>query len=370
MLKVGICHQNLARGDAIGNDIAGAYRLLEQLGLYPTILCEFHDRKLEAEFRLKTLANAQDASDSYDLLLYHHSISWALGERLIESYGGPIVLKYHNVTPPEFFAPYTTVYEQACREAQEQIKRLAQGDWVAFWQADSEFNAEELRSFGVPDGLISVVPPFNRIGELIFLSNQAHYSRDEPVKLLFVGRRVPNKGHKHLIKILHAYIELFSSSVLLQIVGREDRELRVYSAELTELASELGVSSSIDWRSHVSQEEIRELFLMSHVYLNTSEHEGFCVPLIEAQAAGLPLITFDTTASKETIGPNQLAYPVPDTEEDYDLLAGLVHEVVHNKRLRMALQLQGFLNAFTRFSGEAIENKFVASLEPILREAF
>ncbi|HUV12089.1 MAG TPA: hypothetical protein VMY18_00530, partial [Acidobacteriota bacterium] len=168
MLKVGICHQTLACDDAIGNDIAGAYRLFERMGCSPTLLCEFSEKRLESEYRIQHVSDGRSASKPLNLLLYHHSISWPRGEDLVESFSGPVVVKYHNVTPPEFFEPFAPIVAQACREAREQTKRLARQPGVELWQADSNFNADELRSIDVPETRIAVVPPFNRIGEFFY----------------------------------------------------------------------------------------------------------------------------------------------------------------------------------------------------------
>ena len=81
------------------------------------------------------------------------------------------------------------------------------------------------------------------------------------------------------------------------------------------------------WLARLSDEDLRDAFAESHVYLNLSEHEGFCVPLVEAQAIGLPVVAGDATAVKETAGEGQLVVPLPSSQDDYDLIAGLVMEV-------------------------------------------
>src|SRR2546423_2961923 len=101
--KVAICHQGFASGDAIGNDMAGMYRLLEQIGMEPTIVCEWN-----------SYGDNLRVSDSRSLdwkqlclIIYHHSQYWAFGERLFDEAVCPVVVKYHNITPSHFFQPYS-----------------------------------------------------------------------------------------------------------------------------------------------------------------------------------------------------------------------------------------------------------------------
>src|SRR6185295_10862184 len=107
---------------------------------------------------------------------------------------------------------------------------------------------------------------------------------------------------RHLLHMLDSYVRLFSDNVKLRIVGAADEQLRGYTEELLALANRLGVARHVDWLTHISNDELDKLFRRSHVYVNASEHEGFCVPIIEAQAIGLPVVTVDSTAIKETAG--------------------------------------------------------------------
>jgi glycosyltransferase involved in cell wall biosynthesis len=367
-IKVGILHRSVCVGDAIGNDILGSYRLLEVLGFVPEIVCEFPDKKIPPIFQLNADLTPERVRNAYDMLIYHHSVNWPDGEQVIDAFPGSIVIKYHNITPAEFFSPYTPSYEAVCRQGREQTKRFAQGGKVTLWQSDSTFNFDDLSAAGVSASINTVVPPFNRITELSRVSHGAVYGPGQQIDLLFVGRQVPNKGHRHLLYIISSYVRLYSGNIKLRVVGSVDDQFARYSYELKALSNQLGVTGHVEWLSHVSNQELDDLFRSSHVYVNASEHEGFCVPIIEAQAIGLPVITVDTTALRETTGINQLVCPLPHGAEDYDVMAGLVHEVATNSALRKSLIRHGFKNVHDRFFREPIENLFVGSLEPVLRK--
>jgi glycosyltransferase involved in cell wall biosynthesis len=330
-------------------------------------LCEFSNKSIEQSFRVDHNLDPQHVSTTYDILLFHHSIEWLDGEAIINAFSGPIVAKYHNITPAEFFKPYSPRYEQICRAGREQSARLVAGDRVMLWQADSSYNAEELRKLGVSPQRLAVVPPFNRIIQSIFKRHNADYRDGQRVELLFVGRRSPNKGHRHLVHILDSYTQLFSRNVILRIVGNVDEVLGSYSDEMLALAGRLGVTQHIEWLTHISDDEVTGLFRSSHVYVNASEHEGFCVPIVEAQSIGLPIVTANAAAVEETAGDNQIVCRPPICNDDYDLMAGLIHDVVTNHQLRDQLVRSGFRNAYERFLPDTIEDLFVSSLEPVWR---
>jgi len=366
---ISICHRGVVNGDAIGNDIVGTYRLLERMGFSPTVLCEMANENIRQSLRVDHNLDPRHVSTTYDCLIYHHSIEWLDGEAIINAFAGPIIAKYHNITSPEFFKPYATKHEQDCRAGRDQTARLVVADKVMLWQADSAYNAEELKALGVSPKRLVVVPPFTRISDTLSSRHCAAYSDGQRVELLFVGRRSPNKGHRHLLYILNSYVQLFSRNVTLKIVGGVDDLLSRYSDELLALADRLGVAPHIQWLTDISDDKIDDLFRSSHVYVSASEHEGFCVPIVEAQSIGLPVITANTTAVRETAGANQIVCPLPACADDYDLMAGLIHEVVTNHHLRNQLVRHGFRNAYERFSQETTEDLFVSSLEPIWRMA-
>ena len=139
----------------------------------------------------------QSVAEAFDLIIYHHSIEWPLGEQCLERFGRPVIVKYHNITPAAFFEPYTARYFDACVRGRAQTQRMTR--LGVHWLGDSAFNAQEIRALGVADADISVLAPFTRCDELLMANNRAEYDAVRPIEALFVGRRAPNKGHRHLL---------------------------------------------------------------------------------------------------------------------------------------------------------------------------
>jgi glycosyltransferase involved in cell wall biosynthesis len=301
------------------------------------------------------------------LLLYHHSVHWVAGEELVRAFGGSVVAKYHNITPAAFFEPYTPFHASKCGDGREQTARLVALPNIVRWQSDSQFNSDEIGSLGVPAESRAVVPPFNRLDQMFREVHQASYRVEGPFTALFIGRRVPNKGHLHILRTLAAWNDLFPATPLrCRIFGAVDSYLGSYYAELAAMEASLGLEGCVEWVGHVPDGHVEDALRTSHIYLNLSEHEGFCVPLVEAQAVGLPTLSTNVSALPETAGANQINVPIPSTPGDYDYIAGLVHEVCSSGPLRNTLVHAGCRNAFERFTQQPIETRFLEDLAPML----
>jgi glycosyltransferase involved in cell wall biosynthesis len=146
-----------------------------------------------------------------------------------------------------------------------------------------------------------------------------------------------------------------------------DSELERYRREIVTMIASLGLQKHVQIREHCSNDEALRLFQRSHVYLACSEHEGFCVPVIEAQAIGLPLVAANVCAVGETAGDKQLLPPPPTNKIDYSFYAGLINELIRNKDLRSQVVSAGYKNARERFTNEPLENIFVGAINDLIR---
>jgi glycosyltransferase involved in cell wall biosynthesis len=355
-VKVAICHQVFSYGDAIGNDMAGMYRLLQRLGMEPVIVCDWNSQN--GGFRI----SAPAATDwkSFEIIIYHHSLYWELGEELIFHSACPIVFKHHNITPPRFFEPYSEHYYNVCAQGREQTKVFA-ADKRHVWLSDSHFSKEELVEAGVDADPIRVVPPFNRVGQLLPLRSKADYS-SVAIELLFVGRIAPNKGHLHLLRVACVLMSEFSRPIKARIVGALDPALDDYYDRIVRDINDFGLFGHVEVLPHCGDNELIELYRRSHLYVCLSEHEGFNVPIIEAQAVGLPVLGAGAGATGETAGPGQLFAEVPRSAAADYFYASLIEEVFTDRNLRAQLTLAGEHNVRERFTDEVIENAFISAI--------
>jgi glycosyltransferase involved in cell wall biosynthesis len=360
---IAIAHGAVASGDAIGNDILGMYRLFSSMGLETLLLAESFNDGLAR--RLRTVELAVAGRVTADLLIYHHSIYWELGEQLLDRFRGQVVFRYHSVTPPSFFHPYSALLTQLCADGIKQTGHLIKRFGRSFWLADSGFNRNELITSGAHPDRVFVVPPFNIAEQFLSQPTGSH----PPVRVLFVGRFAPNKGHRDLVRIVHSYVSQFGSDIELNIVGPTNMvHLGGYVQEVQGMIDDLGLRNHVRIISAVPFEALRELFRNSSVFLSCSRHEGFCLPAIEAQAAGLPVVGVNAGALAETLGANQIVCEAPDSPEDYQFLALVIRELGSNAELRETVIRNGYRNVTTRFTNEVIENALITRLLPVLRD--
>jgi glycosyltransferase involved in cell wall biosynthesis len=361
-LNVAICHQGFAGGDAIGNDIVGMYRLLEQCGFYPTVICEWKSQ-IEA---IRTISPEEMIINDFDLIVYHHSLFWQSGRQIVEAARCPIIFKYHNITPAVFFRPYSERYANICAAGARQTECLVQLKAKHIWLADSEYNKADLVQTGADPAHVFVVPPFNRSERLLRTTHIADYTAPKATWGC-VGRLVPNKGHLHVLRIAAAFLTAFHRDFEVLIIGQHDAEFASYYREIQELIANLGIVDHVDFVMSPSDELIRDFYRSSHIYLCCSEHEGFCVPIVEAQAAGLPVIAAATTAVADTVGEEQFVLPLPQEERDYFVYAALINELLDEPSIRRHIVEAGYRNVRGRFSDESIENAFLGRIYDFIR---
>ncbi len=336
--------------------MAGMYRLLQRLGMEPVIVCDWNSQK--DGFRI----SAPAATDwkSFEIIIYHHSQYWELGEELIHHSACPIVFKHHNITPARFFKPYFEHYYNVCAQGREQTKVFA-ADKRHAWLSDSNFSKQELAEDGLEPDRIRVVAPFNRVSQLLQLQSEANFNSDI-IELLFVGRISPNKGHLHLLRVACVLMSEFARPIKLRIVGTLDPALNSYYDHIVRHISDLGLGDHAEILPHCGDNELIELYRRTHLYICLSAHEGFNVPIIEAQAVGLPVLGAAAGATGETAGPGQLFSEVPRSAEADYFYASLIEEVFTDKNLRAQLTLAGEHNVRERFTDEVIENAFVSAI--------
>ncbi|MDC3335819.1 glycosyltransferase family 4 protein [Opitutales bacterium] len=366
-VHIAICHEFIHDKDAIGRDIFGMAKLLTGLGFKVTAVGgaieSFLYGVVDACLHVDNFS-----SSKFDALIYHHSTFWEEGEEILGKFTGPLLIRYHNVTPSFFFSKYSSRLEEQCIKGVKQTRFLIEHNSSAFWASDSKFNKEELIELGVVADRVKIVAPFNNTSFSPVLENNLKKHKRRLFRVIFVGRTVPNKRIDSLLRVVASYIKEFDNQIVLDLVGNQHPEMSSYFDEIRDLVANLQIEEFVHWHGFLSDQEVDKLYRNSDAFLCMSEHEGFCVPLIEAQSVGLPVVACDAGAVSETLGEEQLVSKPPHTDEDYLLYAHLINEVRTNEELRNNLKEQGYRNYMERFSKEKIADSFVEALEPVLRQ--
>jgi len=261
-----------------------------------------------------------------DLLVLHYSGYGRDLEPVFEASARTLLL-YHNVTPEEWFWPYEPVEAVVCKLGREQLRELgAVADRLA---GVSEYNAAELREVtGRGAKVIPVLFDPNRLGP------PGPDDRPGPPTILFVGRLAPHKRQDLIIRAF-ARLRRRRPDARLVLVGTPLSP--AYGRELERLAEQLA-PGSVTFESYLSSHELAERYRSAHVLLCLSEHEGFCIPLLEAFHFGLPVVARDAAAVGEVVGD---AGVLLDPADGPDTVAALLDIVLGDQELRTELARRG-----------------------------
>ncbi|HEX2726772.1 MAG TPA: glycosyltransferase family 4 protein, partial [Beijerinckiaceae bacterium] len=178
--------------------------------------------------------------------------------------------------------------------------------------------------------------------------------------ILFVGGLRPNKGHLRALDAFAAYRQMSTRPARLFFVGSFDPHLASYVEELKTKVTDLGLESSVIFARSVTPAQLRSFYYMASAFLCVSEHEGFCVPLVESMFFRVPVVAWDTTAVGDTLGDAGILLPSAHPEP----LAKALDEVIENPLLARGLADKGRERYEARFTTRAIR----ANLESLLDE--
>ena len=344
---------SLSEGDAIGHHVLALQTLLRRWGHVSEIYAQHIHPRFKAGVHFYT--HYREISSPDHILLYHFSIGSEVTS-FLASLPDRIVLFYHNITPEHYFQGINARVADRCRRGRWELKRLA--GQVELALGVSEFNRQELSEMGF--GRTGVVPILLDLSRYDYPTNpdllRAWAGR---TLLLHVGRIAPNKRIEDLLKIL-AYSCRLDPNVHLLLVGT-DVDMEAYSQALRHLARRLGVAEAVTFTGRVRDEDLPTYYRLAACYVTMTEHEGFCVPLLEAMHLGCPIVAYASAAVQETLG----GAGVLVRERDHPLIAEVIYHLVTTHELRELL-IRGQRQRFQAFSPEVVQARFKMALEGLL----
>ncbi len=284
-------------GDAISNDLLELQRILRSWGCRSEIFTDpaFTSPTMRGIARDYREFEAEDKPDA--VMLFHFSI----GTRLTEWFAGlqaHKVMKYHNITPARFFAATDTRTSRALEQGRRKLAEFARVPELAL--AASAYSERELVEAGYRrTGVLPNAINFAALDEPPDPAMLARLS-DNATNVLFVGRVTPNKKFEDIIEAFFFFQKTARLRSRLVLAGAMD-PLDRYAGYLRGLVRELDVRDVVFTR-HVTQAELNACYRAADIFLCMSEHEGFCIPLVEAMHFGVPIVAYDQEAVRETLG--------------------------------------------------------------------
>jgi glycosyltransferase involved in cell wall biosynthesis len=314
-------------GDAIGNSTLSLHKYLLGKGIDSRIISLTIDENMRD--KASFFKDYRENPESIKIL--HFAVPSELTDFFIKTKGKKVMV-YHNITPARFFVGFSDEFVKFTNEGRNHLKRLKDSFDMSI--ADSEYNAQELRELSF--GNVFVFPIMINFEEYSKPFNKPYYNllNDERKNIIFVGRISPNKKIEDLIKVLFFYKKFISPSIRLIVAGNT-ATLPKYFYSVRDLASRFFLTSDdIVFTGHIPFDELLSVYKLGDIFLSMSEHEGFCLPLIESCCFQVPIIAYDAGAVSETM--NEAGIIVKN--KNYEYIAGLVDEVIFNKKLNSKLK--------------------------------
>ncbi|MBE6970005.1 MAG: glycosyltransferase [Ruminococcaceae bacterium] len=342
----------LTAGDAVSNDARALQRLLRRWDAKTEIYAEnigatLPDGAVKRAARMPALGKD-------DVLIYHMSIGSDLSMKVDELCCRKIMI-YHNITPPEFFEPYNEGAALSCRTGLAELHRLRHS--FDYCIADSDFNRRCLVEAGYtcPIDVCPVLIPFSDYDAPADEYTLKQYG-DGRTNILFVGRIAPNKCQQDVIAAFAAYQRLYDAEARLILAGGSGG-MESYERQLRRYVRGLG-ARHVTFTGHIPFAELLAYYRTASAFLCMSEHEGFCVPLLEAMHFGVPVAAFDAAAVGETLGEGGILL----RDKNRESCARVLHDMIGSGEL-----VQRGKTRLADFAPEKVERCFTAFFESFLK---
>jgi len=284
----------IIRGDAMSNNALLLDHTFKSAGINSRIYAINIEKELKKDvFIFKKLPKL----NKNDIIIYHLCETTEINICIKKINCKKIVI-YHNTTPGRYFKQYLP---ELCQHQYKSILDIQSLNKSFNWCiADSEFNKNDLVNLGYDEKKITVVPVYINFNDYKQLpdKNIIEKYKDGYTNILFVGRITPNKKHEDIIRAFAYYKKHVNDKSRLILIGSSIGE--VYIEILKDYIKENELKDVI-FTGKIPFLEILGFYCIADIFLCMSEHEGFCVPLVEAMIFDVPIIAYNSTAIPYTL---------------------------------------------------------------------
>ncbi|HVA44057.1 MAG TPA: glycosyltransferase [Acidimicrobiales bacterium] len=322
-------------GDAVTTSALELRGLLRRIGRSEIFARYVHESLHHDVWELKDSDWLASESPEDDMIVFHASI----GEPAVDAFlaGRPerLVVYYHNISPPELFYEYDPNLAGLLESGRRELVRLA--DRATMAVAVSEYNAAELTAMGYRNVRVSplITDPQRLAGLEPPPAMQQWLGALEGPVIVFVGQLLPHKRPDFLLESFHVLTTYLQRPATLVLVG--NHRLSRLSKALGDLTRELNLDRVI-MTGAVTDPELAGWYGRADAFVTASEHEGFCVPPLEAMAHDVPVVARRFAALPETIGD---AGVLLDPESGPVQMAEAIFRVLTDAALRAELIERG-----------------------------
>jgi glycosyltransferase involved in cell wall biosynthesis len=364
-MKIHQISNAILENDAISNQMLSLKNYLKDLGYDSKIFVKWKDDKIkddsivtlsnfgQSDFNIPTVLQESDI-----IFFHHHSESVLLN--ILENLKCTKILYYHNITPPNFFK---NIDNQISKTLQKGIQQLNQLKSLCQIAIGSKYNQIQLKNMGFSQ--VFEIPYF--IDKNLYPTKLPRIEKENKIydNIVFVGRIAPNKKQDDLIKIFYFYNNFCNPNSRLFLTGFiSPNNPNPYEVYLNSLVTKLGLEHKVIFTGMISFEKLLSLYEKADIFLCMSEHEGFCVPLIESMMMKIPVIAFKSSAIPYTL--NNVGIMVD--EKNHKLIAKLILKLINDKKLytKIIKEQSGYIEK--TFTKENFKNSLTTIIKEVTNE--
>ena len=315
-------------GDGVSNDVIHLHEMLDELQVENYIYSKWWNEKVQQYTNdIETCSPSEN-----DLVLYHFSGKSFIDD-IVTSFPCKVIIRYHNVTPPSFFQKSNPEGYRSCMEGLEQIAALMKK--IPYAWGVSQFNCSDLISLGAKPANMRVLPIFMNLERLASVPSDEQLDcalKQGEKYILFVGRVAPNKCFEDILEIFECYYRFHDHTTKLIFVGNDacDQE---YTRKIKEKLDQLSCKQQVIFAGKVCDAQLYTYYRNASAFVCMSEHEGFCIPLLEAMYFRIPVIGYNSCAVPDTMGKSGVLVYKKDPAQ----IASLLNEIFTDADLRSCI---------------------------------
>ena len=312
---------NYFKGDGVGNCLRSIAEVLDKKGIN-NIICAVNISEDIADERVRKID--EDFSETVyrnDIVMYHFSIGCYLNE-IIENLNCKKILVYQNVTPAVFWKDLDYQLYYFCKKGEIESRRTACTYDKCI--TPSHFSERCLIEYGWAQDDIHVIPIYDNSLISSELNPQIISNTGSSFNFLFTGRVVPNKRIDDILRVFNYYQKNINANSCLYIVGGID-----YTAYFEYLDSIIKSEciENVVFTGRISQVDLESYYKCADVYISMSEHEGFCLPILEAMRRRIVVVAYASTAIVDTMGDAGILLYTKDSKDVCDNIKKIVSDV-------------------------------------------
>lgn len=349
----------LSPGDAIGNEVLEIRKILRSWGYKSDIYAQNIHSDM-AKFA-KTFTEYKKVSSSKNILIFHFSIGSDVSE-FVKNLRDRKIIIYHNITPPNYFYDVNDTLVRLLINGRKELKEFSGITDLSL--GVSQYSENELKKIGFRNtGVLPIILDFGIYDQEPDKKILSNYGQDDWTNIIFVGRLAPHKKQEDLIKIFYYYNKFINQKSKLILVGAYNGTEKYYEY-LTSMVKQLSLDN-VYITGQINFRELLAYYKVADIFISMSEHEGFCVPILESMYFDIPIIAYKSSAIPYTLENSGILV----NKKNYIAIAEMINILIGDNELRKKIirGQQARLQYFHKSNTEKIFRQYIGSVISMIK---